>query len=331
MDQAIQTGLDLTIWLQTTYPQFEGFFYFITNLGLEEFYLAMFPLIFWCIHKELGKQLGYIFLFGLFVNGIFKQVFRGPRPFWVDPSVGLDTREEGYGIPSGHTQLATIFYFFLAAWVGRVWLWAAAVLIVFLMGLSRIYLGAHFLHDVIAGFLLSVLILVGFAIWRQRWADDFGKRILGQRLLAVIFIPVVLAAVFIIIRLIIGPPNMNVTWAELIPTAERSSINAAAQAFGVLLGFGVGFVLEGSRVRFSADGPVWQRVVRYIGGMVVLIIIWAGLGELFPRDPLWLAIPLRVLRYFLVLIWVSYYAPLLFVKLSLAGSEPDPGIDLTIR
>lgn len=329
--QAWDLGLTFIAWLQTTYPQLEGFFFFVTDLGREEFYLLVFPLIFWCIHKQLGKQLGYLFLFTVFLNAIGKQAFRGPRPFWVDASVGLDTREEGYGIPSGHTQNATVFYFFLAAWIGRNWFWALAVLMVFLMALSRIYLGAHFIHDTIAGFLLAALTLVGFAIVNRRWGGGFSKRILGQRLLVVILIPLLMGLIFIVVRLLLGAPDTAVPWASYIPAAERSSMDAAAQAFGLLLGFGVGIVLESSRVRFRADGIWWKRVVRYLIGIVVLVAIWAGLRQVFPDEPLEVALPLRILRYFLVVIWAAYYAPWLFVKLRLADADPVPAIDVSMR
>lgn len=331
MDQVWEASLAFASWLQTTYPQLEAFFLFITNLGLEEFYLAIFPLIFWCLHKQMGKQLGYVFLFTVFLNAIFKQMFRGPRPFWLDADGGLDTREEGYGIPSGHTQNATVFYFFIAAWLRRYWAWTTAVVMIFLMGLSRIYLGAHFIHDVIGGFLLGALTLAGFAFWQGRYAFDFSKRILGQRLLAIILVPLLLGVIFVIVRQLIGALNVNLLWASRLPEAERSSIDAAAQAFGLVSGFGVGIVLEGSRVRFTVAGPLWKRVIRYLVGMVVLIAIWAGLRQVFPDEPLALAIPLRILRYFLVVLWAAYYAPWLFVKVRLAVAEPEPGIDLSLR
>jgi membrane-associated phospholipid phosphatase len=330
-EQTWEVGLIFITWLQTTYPQYEGFFLFITNLGLEQFYLILFPLIFWCINKTLGKQIGYVFLFTVFLNAIFKQAFRGPRPFWIDPEVGLDTRETGYGVPSGHTQNATVIYFFLAAWIAKYWMWGLATFIVFLMAISRIYLGAHFIHDTIFGFLLGALTLVGYAIWVRQYGDQFGKRILGQRLLLLALVPLIMGIVFILIRLILGAPDMDVPWASYIPAAERSSIEAAATSFALLLGFGVGLVFEGSRIRFRADGVVWKRVVRYLLGIVVTFALWAGLDQIFPEDPLYLALFFRIVRYFIVILWISYFAPWLFVKLRLADTDPAPGINISMR
>ena len=97
-----------------------------------------------------------------------------------------------------------------------------------------------------------------------------------------------------------------------------------------MLGAGIGLVLERTRIRFLVDGPIWQRAVRYLLGIVVAGVIWAGLGQVFPDDPLWLALPLRLLRYSLLTLWVTYYAPWVFVKLKLAQAKPDPGIEMTL-
>ena len=59
-------------------------------------------------------------------------------------------------------------------------------------------------------------------------------------------------------------------------------------------------------------------------------VIWLGLGAVFPDDPLWLAIPLRILRYFLATLWMSYYAPALFVRLRLAAASPESEIKLEL-
>jgi hypothetical protein len=42
------------------------------------------------------------------------------------------------------------------------------------------------------------------------------------------------------------------------------------------------------------------------------------------------AIPLRILRYFLVTLWAAYYAPWLFVRLGLADMDPEPEIDFRL-
>jgi hypothetical protein len=62
MEPILDFGLNVTRWLQTTYPYLAAFFEFISRLGETEFYLGLFPLVLWCLDKRLGKHLGYMFL-----------------------------------------------------------------------------------------------------------------------------------------------------------------------------------------------------------------------------------------------------------------------------
>ncbi len=329
MDPIHEFGLEMTRYLQETFPQLKGFFTFISTLGVEEFYLSLFPLIYWCIHKTVGKLFAYVFLVANALNPLFKFAFRGPRPFWFDKSL-MWWEETSYGVPSGHVQLATVTYLFIAGWIRRWWAWLIAAVMIILMAISRIYLGAHFPHDVLVGFFISIFVLLGFVSWQRNYAKGFQKRILGQKLMVAVAVPVVYAVIFVGVSLLIGEPDMSVEWADYIPAAELAGKEGVATAVGMLLGAGIGLIFEGSRIRFRVDGKIWLRAVRYIVGLAITLALWAGLKVIFPEEPLWLAMILRVLRYFIVALWITYYAPWFFVKIKLAEADPEPGIDLKI-
>ena len=92
---------------------------------------------------------------GVAVNVLMKFAFARARPVFEQPIVTLDT----FSFPSGHSSGATLFYGFLACLLvrhvtapgRRASIIAAAALMVTLIGFSRIYLGAHYLTDVLAG------------------------------------------------------------------------------------------------------------------------------------------------------------------------------------
>ncbi len=330
MDAVFDFSLEVTRWLQATFPQWGGFFQLISELGREEFYLVALPIVYWVGNKQLGRSLLYLFAITVMTNGLFKHALRGPRPFWLDTSLGLDT-EPQYGVPSAHMQMASVCYLFLAGWFKRRWLWFLAGVMAILMGLSRIYLGVHFVQDVLVAFLLALLVLLGYVVWQRRLAKGINKRIMGQRLLFMIAVPMVFAVVYTAVRLLIGAPDLSLGWADYILLAEIEGIELMATGFGLALGFGVAIIFEGSRVRFRAEGALWKRAVRYVVGMVGLLLIWGGLRVAFASiEPLWAAIPLRILRYGLAGAWVGHYARLLFVKLRLAEADPEPGIQLTL-
>ena len=329
MEELYQLSIALATLLQEAYPRLLGLMTFVSALGSEEFFLVFLPAIYWSIDKRLGRQLGYIFLLSALINNMLKNMIRQPRPFWLEPDIKQGDAE-GYGIPSGHVQNVTAVFLLLAASVRRNWAWLLALLYILLMALSRLYLGVHFLQDIAIGFAVGLLVFGAFLMWQQTFFDRYSKQILGRRLLLMVLIPVVLAVVYIGALLLLGPPNMDVPWASFIPAAELNGHEDVVSTVAGLLGFGVGILLESSRIRFRAGGPIWQRVIRYILGIAVAIGIWAGLRAVFPTEPVWLALPMRFLRYLLLLLWVTYIAPWFFVKLRLAGADTESEVRVTL-
>ncbi len=328
MDELYQLSLAITTWLQENYPQLVGLMAAITALGEELFYLATLPAVYWSIDKRLGRQLGYIFLLSAATNNIAKNLFRQPRPFWLDPSVRL-REAESYGLPSGHAQHATAVYLLLAAWVRRSWVWLPAFVFILLMALSRVYLGVHFIQDVVVGFMLGLLVLGVFLFWQRAFAERFSRRILGRRLLIMITIPAALAVAYVGGLFLLGAPDLDVPWAEFVPAAELTAHEDVVATVAGLLGFGVGMILESSRIRFRSDGPVWKRVVRYALGIAVALGIWS-LRAVLPAEPEWAALPLRFLRYLLLLLWVTYFGPWVFVKLRLAEADAESEVRIAL-
>jgi undecaprenyl-diphosphatase len=95
------------------------------------------------------------------LNNILKDAFQRERP---TPVTGLISAQQ-FSFPSGHAMVSAAFYLFLAymAWrlISGNWqrglLVGSLVLLVLLIGLSRLYLEAHYLTDVIAGYLAGVV------------------------------------------------------------------------------------------------------------------------------------------------------------------------------
>jgi undecaprenyl-diphosphatase len=83
--------------------------------------------------------------------------------------------ERNYSFPSGHALSATAVYLTLALVIARrlrrrsarVLLIAGTAVLLFLIGISRLYLGAHYMSDVLAGWILGLVVALaaGWLDW----------------------------------------------------------------------------------------------------------------------------------------------------------------------
>jgi undecaprenyl-diphosphatase len=111
---------------------------------------------------------------GMLLNALLKDIFNRPRPDIVPYTVYVATTS----FPSGHSMLSALTYLCLGALLARsqrrtvlkAWFMLSAILITFLVGLSRVYLGVHWPSDVLAGWTAGAvwaLICRRTALWLQ--------------------------------------------------------------------------------------------------------------------------------------------------------------------
>lgn len=153
-----------------------NFFLFITFLGSSSFLLPANVILIVCAlwllrNKILALKLTTIAMSSLIFMYIFKYVFKRSRPedFLLHEAIG-------YSFPSGHTLNSTVFFallllFLREAGMRKGWLlffFIFFMLIVTLIGFSRIYLRVHYASDVLAGFSLALAwLIIAFGITRK--------------------------------------------------------------------------------------------------------------------------------------------------------------------
>jgi membrane protein DedA with SNARE-associated domain/membrane-associated phospholipid phosphatase len=114
---------------------------------------------------------------GMLLNVLLQSAFQRVRPQFSDPIVTLTS----YGFPSGHTMAATVCYGYLAAlavsqltaWRWRVLVVLVGGVVILLVAFTRLYLGAHYLSDVLAAMAeglawLALCLTAGEALRRAR-------------------------------------------------------------------------------------------------------------------------------------------------------------------
>jgi len=184
-----------------------------------------------------------------------------------------------YAFPSGHTQTATVLWSYLAGHYREKALIVAAVVMIPLAGLARVYRGSHWPVDVLGGIAVGIglvwLALTIYRFWDQR---SLALPLWGQLALGVA-VPLVLFAMY--------PKNSMQT--------------------GSALGMVTGFALERRYVGFPVRLPLWKQVLKVLIGLVMLFALQMGLSNLFPAGHLF-----RFTRYALMGLWGTLGAPFVF-------------------
>ena len=139
---------------------------FISHLGSATI-LILICIILYILLKD--KKMALIIMLNLAIvyllNVIIKMIIARPRP-----DILRLVYETGYSFPSGHAMVATGFYGFLIYIANkkiknkalRRCITFLLTLLIFLIGISRIYLGVHYATDIIGAFMIGIIYLVIF-------------------------------------------------------------------------------------------------------------------------------------------------------------------------
>jgi membrane-associated phospholipid phosphatase len=324
MQTLSELGITFIVALQSAGDWLIAPMRFFSYLGNEEFFLLVLPLLYWSVDSALGLRVVFILITSNLFTDVGKLLFAAPRPYWVSPQVhAWWTTETSFGTPSGHALQAVSVWGIFAAYEKRKWIWAVSLAVIFFIGFSRIYLGVHFPHDVVAGWLLGALILWAFV----RYWEAVGAWLMKKTLSQQIVIAFLVSLAFIVIgfgtatlRSGYQVPEIWMTNSLLAGTELPNPVSpsSAFTSAGTLFGAAVGAAWIMSIGGYQASGPIKKRALRYVIGLVVVAILWVGLGELFPRNADWISYSLRFVRYSLVGWWVAGGAPWVFVRFNLA-------------
>jgi hypothetical protein len=251
-----------------------------------------------------------------------KFAFHWPRPFWVDPQVQPRVGATSFGFPSGHAQNAASIWGLLGTSIAKRWFRWLVVLVILLIGLSRIVLGVHFTHDVLAGWLVGAFLLWLFLQLEQPVVAWFKQKTLPLQILALLAATSLFIIPAVLIAPPFNPPPIQEAWIEIAgKQLEPYHYDGLLTTSGSFFGLGLGVLFLNQFGKFNAEGPVWQRVLRYLVGISGVLILYLGLGSIFPDNVDLLSYSLRFLRYFLIGLWISFGAPTIFRWLNLVNQN----------
>lgn len=278
-------------------PFLDILFQNITYLAQETFVIVIICWLFWCSNKRLAYALGFsYFTSGLLVQGL-KITFRIPRPWVLDPGfqpvASAVPGATGYSFPSGHTQSSTALFgtFFLCAKKNLYrFLCLAAI---FLIMLSRMYLGVHTPKDVGVSFCISIICAA--VCHACLYKKDLTRNRELPFTLLMTAVCILLAAYAVIL-------NRN-----QIITADYTA--DCIKASGAGMAFAIGFFIEKTKINFAPPRTYTGKFIRLLLGLAVTLAIQQGL-----KPVLGASLPASFVRYFLTVLWITVLYPLLFTK-----------------
>lgn len=264
--------LQIIRWLQSIRNTFlDNLFEFFTLFGEELVIIAVLGGIYWCVNKKVGERLAITVFISLGINSLLKIIFMRPRPFMADDSI-INLRPEtsgGYSMPSGHAQSASTVFFGLYQFFKKRYLLIVAIVITVLVAISRMYIGVHYLSDVLVGGLLGILI----AYLMYRW---IGKKENLAKIYLYIFIIAIVALLFTY-----GYNFITLNKEVFESSQYYFNTEAISKMLGTLVGFVIGVKIEKQYVNFENHTIIWKNAVRFILGIGIIFLTRIVFKEIF--------------------------------------------------
>ena len=269
-------------------PSTDAIFILLSFLGSEPTYILLIAVLIWNVDKRFGFRLAVLFLTSMAFNGLLKDIFHTQRPIGQSDvrSIYLSSAT-GNSFPSGHSQGAATFYPYIWRRWRRQKVWLGIGIIMILgIGFSRLYLGVHWPGDVLGGYLIGALMVLGF-----KWLDDTLFQ-LPISLSSKLFLSTTLPLLYLLVY------HTREGW----------------QMVGFVIGFTSGYFLEDTFLDYRERTRFAPSIYKTLFGLTFLglwVWIWRALTQHYP----WVYLPVLSLGG----LWTSFGAPYTFRRFGWEG------------
>ncbi len=312
------------LWMQSLGDWLKPFMLFFSFLGSQTFYLFCMAFLYWCVDIHLGIWVGLVALISNgFATGL-KWFFHSPRPYWINQNVQAISIASSYGFPSGHALTSSNVFGRITIWLKKNWLKAIFLFIILLIGISRIYLGIHFISDVLAGWLFGAALLFSITKLEILIKTRFKNIDILKKLIIAVLSSLLIIMLFIFLKQLISNFQIPAEWIKNItkispglvipPISLDGTVSLAGSWFGML----VGFFWISKIGSYNISGNFIQRSLRMIIGFWGIFILSKFSNLVLPKGELFLNKQFLIYwQNFFIYLWIFALAPILFIKIGL--------------
>ncbi len=311
--------------LQSAVPGLAGIMLFISFVAGPTFLMFIIPVILWCIDSRLGIRLMALYSISFGINSVLELFFHAPRPYWISRDVTAFASETSFSLPSCHAQVSATVFGYIAVWKKTRAVWAACIAIILLVGISRMYLGMHFLRDILGGWLVALVIIAASLRYGDAAAAWFFHQGVAARVLASLVLSGAVVVASQLVILSFGAWQVPPAWSGLAlaqtgVAIDPISMGDALLSAGILFGVVAGAGICAAHLRYNAGGSGSHRAARAALGLLFIFLILAVLDGTTKMPGL--AGPgMTFVRSALIGLWITLGAPYLFCRLGLMARE----------
>lgn len=284
---------------QMASPFLDTLFELATMLGEEMVFIFAIAFLLWCSSKRRGFAIFSSLFTSLVGMNLLKAAVKAPRPFQTFPHIAGKrvATATGYSFPSGHTTGAASFYSSVAVSYRKRWLSITCAILIFIVGLSRMYLGVHWPIDVFAGLALGITVTFVTHGWFLRLYDRTETLVVFSLIVGIVSMA---GAMLLTILLETGMAD---------PVGFTDLMKLLSLAGGGYLGF----AWEQRRIGYTTEGTAGMRILRFAVGIAVLMII-QGSKAVLPSH-----LAFSFLRYAATGIWTTGLYPFIGIRISIGS------------
>ena len=233
-------------------------------------------------------------------------------------------------MPSAAAQISLTFLGYIYTWFKKRSVWLVSIFLVVLIGISRMYLGVHFLTDVPTGWIFALIILLVFLRYEKSAAFWLSQKPARTRILLALLASCMFIVLAQVVIYCLGTWQVPAGWSALAFEQTNAPIDPISMrdvlmAAGLLFGAATGAVISAVYFPYVVDGSRSRKAIRYFSGIIILAFVRVALSAP-TKSPDLAGYGMTYFRAALVGVWITAGAPFLFRKTGLADKGPEsPG------